>query len=255
MATDSTADLEHFAYAVAHDLQEPFRTISMFSELLIREGQLDPNGTQLAQFIVDGVKRMGSLFEGLRTFAVSGFDDHLRPLDLGPVVADALQNLAHAISVAGASVTVDPLPMVMGNEKHLLCVMQNLLINAIKYRRDVPVVIHVAAERRGADWIIRVKDNGIGILPEHFDSIFELWARLHGPETPGAGLGLAVCRKIVEALGGSIWVESKLGAGSTFCFRIGAANSGGAAQVFTNRYQYSGGVLMPGIMNGKDIGD
>jgi light-regulated signal transduction histidine kinase (bacteriophytochrome) len=189
---------------------------------------------------------MGALFDGLRAFALRGFDDDLRPLDLGPVVADALQNLAHAIAEAQASVTVNPLPIVMGNEKHLLCVVQNLIINAIKYRGDEPVAIHVSAERDNTDWIVKVRDNGIGIAPENFSRVFELWTRLHGPETPGAGLGLAVCKKIVEALGGSIWVESELGVGSMFCFRIGAANGGGAAQVFTNRYQYSGGILKNG---------
>ena len=224
----SDARLEDFAYAVAHDLREPLRTISMFTELLIEEAGLDAHGKMHAQFIVDGVARMSALFEGLHAFAVSGFDDPAHPLDLGQAVADVLQNLAHAIKTSAAIVTVDPLPVVQGNQRHLVRVFQNLIANAIKYRGEAPVEIHVTAERLGTEWIIKVQDNGIGIAPEHYERVFRLFKRLHGPETPGAGIGLAICKKIVEAMGGAIWIEPAPGSGSIFCFTTAAARDSSA---------------------------
>jgi PAS domain S-box-containing protein len=216
----SNARLEDFAYAVAHDLREPLRTISMFTELLIEESDLESRGKMQAQFIVDGVARMSALFEGLHAFAVRGFDDPPQPFALGHALAEVLQNLGHAIKTGGVRVTVDPLPVVLGNEKHLVRVFQNLIVNAIKYRSEAPVEIHVTAERLGHEWIIKVQDNGIGIAPEDHERVFGLFNRLHGPETPGAGIGLAICRKIVDAMGGAIWVEPAPGSGSIFCFTI-----------------------------------
>jgi signal transduction histidine kinase len=119
-------------------------------------------------------------------------------------------------------VTVEPLPLVQGNQKHLVRVFQNLIANAIKYRGAAPARIHVTAERLGTEWIIKVRDNGIGIPPEHYERVFRLFKRLHGPETPGAGIGLAICKKIVEAMGGAIWIEPAPGSGSIFCFTITA---------------------------------
>jgi PAS domain S-box-containing protein len=216
----ANARLEDFAYAVAHDLREPLRTISMFTQLLAREGQLDARGQQKAQFIVDGVARMAALFEGLHAFALRGFDDPSPRLDLRHVVSEVLLDLGHAIAVSGATVTVGALPFVCGNDKHLARVFQNLISNAIKYRGIEPVKIHISAERLGPDWMIKVRDNGVGIPSEQQDLVFQLFKRLHGPETPGAGIGLAICRKIVEAMGGAIWVESEPGKGSVFCFTI-----------------------------------
>jgi len=218
----SNARLEDFAYAVAHDLREPLRTISMFTEILIEEAQLDAHGKMQAQFIVDGVARMSALLEGLHAFAVSGFDDPAQPFDLAQAVGEVLQNLGHAIKTSGAIVTVHPLPVVQGNQKHLVRVFQNLIANAIKYRGEAAAEIHVTADRLGSEWIIKVRDNGIGIAPEHYERVFHLFKRLHGPETPGAGIGLAICRKIVEAMGGAIWVEPAPGSGSIFCFTIAA---------------------------------
>jgi signal transduction histidine kinase len=216
----SNARITEFAHAVAHDLREPLRTISMFSELLIHEAVLDAQGKQFAQLIVDGIARMSALFEGLRSFAISGHDEPSQPVDLTHVLTNVMQDLGHALAASGAVVTVDPMPIVCGNESHLSRVFQNLLANAIKYRSDAPVEIHVTATRLGADWVIKVHDNGVGVAPEHHDRIFELFQRLHGPEVPGAGVGLAICKKVVEAMGGAIWVESELMTGSTFCFRI-----------------------------------
>jgi light-regulated signal transduction histidine kinase (bacteriophytochrome) len=224
----SDARLEDFAYAVAHDLREPLRTISMFTELLIEEAELDAKGRKHAQFIVDGVARMSALFEGLHSFAVSGFDDPPQPVDLGQAVAEVLENLGHAIKTSDAIVIVDPLPVVQGNQKHLVRVFQNLIANSIKYRGEVPVKIHVTSERLGTEWIVKVRDNGIGIAPEHYNRVFHLFKRLHGPETPGAGIGLAICKKIVEAMGGAIWVEPAPGSGTILCFTIAAESDGSA---------------------------
>jgi len=224
----SNARLEDFAYAVAHDLREPLRTISMFTEILIQEAEMDAHGAMMAQFIMNGVTRMAALFEGLHAFAVRGFDDPAQPLDLTVIVAEVLQDLGHAITISNATVTVEPLPFVQGNERQLVRVFQNLIANSIKYRSEAPIRIHVAAERLGQQWVIKVKDNGVGIAPENFDLVFGLFKRLHGPETPGAGIGLAICKKIIEAMGGVIWVESAPGLGSIFCFTIGAAEELGA---------------------------
>jgi len=225
----SNARLEDFAYAVAHDLREPLRTISMFTEILIQEAEMDAHGELMAQFIMNGVTRMSALFEGLHAFAVRGFDDPAQPLDLAIVAAEVLRDLGHAIATSNATVTVDPLPFVQGNERQLVRVFQNLIANAIKYRSEAPVRIHVSAERLGQQWVIKVKDNGVGIAPENFDVVFGLFKRLHGPETPGAGIGLAICKKIIEAMGGVIWVESASGLGSIFCFTIAAAEELGAS--------------------------
>jgi signal transduction histidine kinase len=169
---------------------------------------------------------MSALFEGLHAFAVSGFDDPAEPLDLGQAVAEVLQNLGHAIKTSDAVLLVDPLPVVQGNRKHLVRVFQNLIANAIKYRGAARVRIHVSAEQLGKEWIIKIQDNGIGIAPEHHERVFRLFKRLHGPETPGAGIGLAICKKIVEAMGGAIWVEPAPGSGSIFCFTIAAESNG-----------------------------
>ena len=222
----SNARLDDCVYAVAHDFREPLRTISMFTSLLTKKTEMDPGGKLLAQFIVDGVARMAALLEGLHDFALRGFEPP-RSLELQHVVAEALQNLGHAIATSQAIVTVDPLPFVQGSQIQLLRVFQNLILNAIKYRSELPVEIKVTAEPIGQDWIVKVSDNGIGIAPEFHERVFGLLERLHGPEIPGAGIGLAICRKIIEAMGGSIWVESEPGSGSIFCFTIAAAKEAG----------------------------
>jgi PAS domain S-box-containing protein len=219
----ANARLEDFAYAVMHDLREPLRTISMFTQLLTSQTDLSAEGKMQADFITNGVARMSALLEGLHSFAISGFAESAQPVAMGPVAAEVVRSLGHAIASTAATVTIDPLPSVQGNEKHLLRVLQNLLANALKYRSEAPVRIHVTAERLGREWVIKVKDNGVGIAKEHYEQIFGLFKRLHGTETPGAGIGLAVCKKIIESMGGEIWVESKPGSGSTFCFTVAAA--------------------------------
>jgi signal transduction histidine kinase len=140
-------------------------------------------------------------------------------------VAQATLNLAPAIEASGAIVTVARLPIVRSNEIHLVRLFQNLISNALKYRGESSVQIHVTAEQRGPGWVISIGDNGIGIAPEHQTRVFMPFVRLVNRDVPGTGLGLAVCKKVVEGLGGTIWVESELGAGSTFCFTIAAADA------------------------------
>ena len=216
------ARLEDFANAVAHDLQEPLRTISMLTEMSVREAGPDEKRKFQAQLIAEAVQRMGFFLEGLRAFAMSGYDEHDTDLDLEEVVKEVRLNLGHAIAASKATVTVGALPFVKGNQKHLIRVVQNLVANAIKYRSAAPVEIHVSAREREGAWEIRIKDNGPGIARKHHKQIFGLFKRLHGREIPGAGIGLAICAKIIEGMGGAIWVESEVGSGSTFCFTLPA---------------------------------
>jgi PAS domain S-box-containing protein len=212
--------LEEFAYLAAHDLREPLRAISAQTELLILRTQMDGNARQIADFIVDGTARMGTLIDDLLTFATTGIREPHQCVELQQAVAQAMENLAPAIEASGATVTVDWLPVVRGSENHFVRLFQNLISNAVKYRRERPVEIHVTAEGRGQDWLIRIQDKGLGIVTENHALIFLPFTRLASREIPGSGLGLAVCKSIVEDFGGAIWVESELGVGSTFSFTV-----------------------------------
>ena len=216
-------ELEDLASAVANDLKEPLKTISMFTELLVRDAGLDASAMRHAQSVADEVKRMSVLVDGLRSFAVRGAESPVPRLDPGTVLAKVLRDLSRLIESSDATVIVDPLPMVRGNEEHLAKVFKYLICNSIEYRSEAPPRIHVSAERRGSDWVIRVSDNGVGIAREYHQDIFTLFNRLHGPETSGAGIGLAICRRLIELAGGTIWVESEPGAGSVFCFTMAPA--------------------------------
>jgi len=218
--------LEEFAHTAAHDLREPLRAISLYTQMLVRKAQLDADTKRMANFIVDGAERMSALVDDLLSFASTGMHDPPRSVDLQDAVTQAVQNLALAIGASGARLTVDRLPIVRGNEIHLVRLFQNLIGNAVKYRREDPVEIHVTAVQRGLDWVIRIEDNCLGIGPENQARVFMPFVRLANPDVPGTGLGLAVCKKIVEGLGGTIWVESELGEGSTFCFTIAAVGEG-----------------------------
>jgi PAS domain S-box-containing protein len=221
----SNARLEEFAYTAAHDLREPLRAISAYTEILIQEMKLDANSRQMAQFIVDGSARMSRLIDDLLAFASTGMREPPQWVDLPRAVEQARQNLALEIKESGARITVDPLPVVRGNEIHLVRLFQNLIGNAVKYRgKDAPE-IHVRAEREGSDWIVRIEDNGIGIDRPNLDRVFMPFVRLANREVPGTGLGLAVCKNIVDEMGGKIWIESEPGMGSTFSFTIPEARS------------------------------
>ena len=216
----SNLRLEEFAYTAAHDLREPLRAISAFTEMLVRQTEMDANARQTAKFIIDGAMRMSTLVDDLLSFASTGMHEPSRCVNLQHAVAQATQNLALDIEASGATVTVSHLPIVLSNEIHLVRLFQNLMSNAVKYRGDDPIQIHVTAGQRGPDWVIRIEDNGCGIEPRDQARIFKPFIRLANRDVPGTGLGLAVCKKIVEGLGGTIWVESDLGAGSAFCFTI-----------------------------------
>lgn len=224
----SNADLEHFAHVASHDLQEPLRAVSNYLQLLERRygDRLDEDGREFVGFAVDGAKRMRQLVRDLLEYSrVGSRVGEMRPVDLREVVDAALSDLEIAIRDSEASVTVDPaLPVVHGNPGLLTRLFQNLLGNALKYRHpDRPPVVELRAERNGRFWKIAVRDNGLGIEPQYFERIFVIFQRLHTHERyEGTGVGLAVCRRIVERHGGRIWVESSPGNGSSFFFTLAA---------------------------------
>jgi PAS domain S-box-containing protein len=232
--------LEEFAYTVAHDLREPLRTMSAFTELLILKTEMDEKTKEIAGLAVGAAARMTVLLSDLLSLATTNSEEEPVRVDLGDAVTEAIQNLARGIETSGAVIAVDPLPPVCGDVGHLVRVFQNLIGNALKYRGEERPEIHVSADRRGREWVIRVRDNGIGIAPEQYQRIFQLSTRLHGREIPGTGIGLAVCKKIIERAGGRIWVESGgPGSGSTFCFTTMAIGETHQAAAGANAPQMS----------------
>jgi two-component system CheB/CheR fusion protein len=220
----TNAELQHFAYALTHDLQEPLRMVVNFTELLAQEyaGELGQDADKYISYSVAGALRIEALLKALLAYwEVSERErGRLTSIDCGAVLAKTLFNLQTAIAESGALVTSDPLPAVVAEEVLLMQVFQNLISNSIKYRSKEAPRIHVSAERDGEGWRFAVRDNGIGIDPEDADRVFGMFKRLHGSEIPGTGIGLAICKKVVERQGGRIWVESEAGRGATFKFTI-----------------------------------
>ncbi|MGZ4904526.1 MAG: PAS domain-containing sensor histidine kinase [Halobacteriota archaeon] len=220
----SNADLKQFAYVASHDLQEPLRAIVSYVQLLDRryKGQFDERADRYITHAVEGGKRMQTLINDLLTYSrVETRAKTFEQVDMEEVFADAIQNLKVAVEESGAQVTHAPLPRVNGDDAQLTQVFQNLIGNAIKFRSDRPPEVYVAAEQDGDTWRFSVKDNGIGIGMEYADRIFTLFQRLHTRrDYSGTGIGLAICKRIVERHGGQIWVESIPGSGSTFYFTL-----------------------------------
>jgi len=224
----TNAELQHFAYALTHDLQEPLRMVVNFSELLGRDyaGKLGEEADQFIAYSVEGALRIEALLKALLAYwEVTGrVQDSFAPIDCGAVLAKTLLNLQAAIEQSGAIVTSDPLPTVVAEEVSLMQLFQNLISNSIKYRGEETPRIHVSAERDARGWLFAVRDNGTGIDPQDTDRVFGMFKRLHGSEIPGTGIGLALCKKVVERQGGRIWVESEAGRGATFKFTIPRAD-------------------------------
>ncbi|NCJ08219.1 PAS domain-containing protein [Synechococcales cyanobacterium C] len=223
----SNEDLQQFAYVASHDLQEPLRMVTSYLQLLERryQGQLDTTADEFIHYAVEGATRMQALIQALLRYSrLSTRTQPFQPVALPTVWQAALANLQLAIADCKAQVTCSPLPTVLGDATQLTQLLQNLLENALKFRRELPPKIHVQAVFENQHWRITVQDNGIGIAPEYCDRIFPIFQRLHTrAEYPGTGIGLALCKKIVEHHGGAIGVTAQLGQGSTFWFTLPAA--------------------------------
>ncbi|MCU0630985.1 MAG: ATP-binding protein, partial [Methanoregulaceae archaeon] len=221
----SNEDLELFAHIATHDLQEPIRGIVTYAELLLNECK-EGNNPQIEKYlkiIENSGLRMNTLVSDLREYSrVRSQARPPQPVDAGTILSDALSNLQLVIKETRASITHDTLPVILADAMQITQVFQNIINNAIKFRRaGVAPVIHISVAPRDGMWQFAIQDNGIGIPQEYFDKIFVLFERLHGREAyPGTGLGLALSKRVIERHGGRIWVESEQGKGSTFYFTL-----------------------------------
>ena len=222
----SNAELEQFAYVASHDLQEPLRMVASYTQLLGRryDAKFDGDAREFMGFIVDGATRMKQLIEDLLAYSRVGTKGQdFRPVQAEAALSRALFNLKTAIEEAGAAVTYDTLPELPADELQLAQLFQNLIGNALKFRSASVPRIHVFLQDEGQEWHFQVRDNGIGIEPQYFERIFMVFQRLHNKgEYPGTGIGLAICKKVVERHGGRIWVDSKPGEGADFQFTLPA---------------------------------
>jgi light-regulated signal transduction histidine kinase (bacteriophytochrome) len=220
----SNAEVQELAFVASHELSEPLRTISSFCDLLAQRygGSLDDQADKWIDFIMDGCRQMQQLIDDLTTY--SRIHTRAKPpqnMKVAKVIDDVLVALRTSIDETGAVITHDELPTLVFERTHLKQLLRNLISNAIQYRGERTPRIHVSARCQGDEWILSVRDNGIGIKPEFHERVFEICKRLHSRgDRPGTGMGLAICRRIVERAGGRIWVESEPGEGSTFFFTV-----------------------------------
>jgi len=221
----SNAELEQFASVASHDLKEPLRTVASYTQLLADRysDQLDAEAREYIQFAVNGVSRMQSLIEDLLTYSrVGAHPRPLVPVETDRVVAGVLANLHAIVTQGGAQIEFGALPVVMGDAGQLAQLFQNLISNALKFHRDSPPQVWINAQAQGSEWLFSVRDAGIGLDMKYADRIFLVFQRLHQrSEYPGTGIGLAICKKIVEYHGGRIWVESTPEKGATFWLTLG----------------------------------
>jgi signal transduction histidine kinase len=217
----SNRDLEQFAYVASHDLQEPLRMVATYTQLLAEryKGKLDENADKYIHYAVDGALRMQMLVKDLLAFSrVGRKQEARRDTDCSLLVGNVIANLHAVIQETGARISYQTLPVLVADQSELLQLFQNLIGNAIKFRRGTPE-IRITAKKEKKEWLFSVEDNGIGIAPQHVEDVFEIFKRLHTREEyPGSGIGLAICKKIVEHNQGRIWVESQPGQGSKFRF-------------------------------------
>lgn len=221
----SNKELEQFAYIASHDLQEPLRMIASFLQLIEKryKGKLDKDADEFIAFAVDGARRLQEMITGLLSYSrIETRKGSFEKVNTAEILGKVISNLTIAIEENGAIITSDRLPGIYADEAQFIQLFQNLISNSIKFRGSEQPVIHVSAERKDAEWLFSVRDNGIGIAPEYKDRIFNIFQRLHGREYPGVGIGLSVCRRIVERHGGRIWLESEVGKGTSFYFTIPA---------------------------------
>jgi PAS domain S-box-containing protein len=220
----SNKELEQFAYVASHDLQEPLRMVASYSQLLSKryKGKLDSDADDFINYAVDGANRMQMLINDLLDYSRVGTrGKEFGMTDFNAVLEKTLRDLKKRVEESGSNVTIDPLPSLMADGGQIGQVFQNLISNGIKFRSDASPLIHVSSEKNKNKWIFSVRDNGIGIDTEYSNRIFEIFQRLHNKEEyPGSGIGLAICKKIVERHRGNIWIESEPAKGSTFFFSI-----------------------------------
>ena len=220
----SNRDLEQFAYVASHDLQEPLRMVAIYTQLLAEryKGKLDADADKYIHYAADGALRMQALVRDLLAFSRIGRQDiEFQKIDCNSTMDTVLKNLQVAIEESGARVAYEQLPTVMADPSQLMQVLQNLIANGIKFRGTEPPVIQITSQQKDREWVFSITDNGIGIAPEYAEVVFVIFKRLHSrTDYPGSGIGLSICKRIIEYHGGRIWVESEPAHGCTFHFTL-----------------------------------